>query len=72
MCDEVLFVERSGELMYPASLRYSVPEAKGNRVLKAREELDALDPKPGDLSMARLKWGWDPMEGRTHVRCNDR
>ena len=54
-CDEVLFVERSGELMYLASLRYSVPQAKGNRVLIAREELDALDPKPGDLSMGRLK-----------------
>ena len=57
MGDEVLFVERSGELLYVASLRYSVPEAKGNRVLIARIKLHAIDPKPGDLSMGRLKWG---------------
>ena len=56
MCDKVLFVERSGELLYVASLRYSVPEAKGNRVLIARMKLVAIDPKPGDLSMGRLKW----------------
>ena len=56
MCDEVLFVERSGELMYQASLSYSVAEAKGNRVLIARIKFVALDPKPGDLSMSRLKW----------------
>ena len=37
MCDGVLFVERSGELIYVARLRYSVPEPKGNRVWKARE-----------------------------------
>ena len=34
--DVVLFVERSGELIYVARLRYSVPEPKGNRVWKAR------------------------------------
>ena len=56
-CDLVLFVERSGELLYVASLRYSVPEAKGNRVLIARMKSVAIDPKPGDLSMGRLKWG---------------
>ena len=56
MCDEVLFVERSGELMYAARLSYSVAEPKGNRVLIARIKLHALDPKPGDLSMSRLKW----------------
>ena len=55
-CDEVPFVEWSGELLLPASLRYSVPKAKGNRVLRARIELAAIDPKPGDLSMGRLKW----------------
>ena len=54
--DEVLFVERSGELLYVASLRYSVPEAKGNRVLIGRIKLPAIDPKPCDLSMSRLKW----------------
>ena len=56
MCDEVPFVEWSGELLYVASLRYSVPEAKGNRVLIGRIKLHAIDPKPGDLSMSRLKW----------------
>ena len=54
MCDEVLFVERSGELLYHARLRYSVPEPKGNRVLRALESV-AIDLKPGDLSMSRLK-----------------
>ena len=54
--DEVLFVERSGELLYVASLRYSVPEAQGNRGLIARIKFVAIDPKPGDLSMSRLKW----------------
>ena len=54
--DEVPFVEWSGELLLSASLRYSVPEAQGNRVLIARMKLVAIDPKPGDLSMGRLKW----------------
>ena len=54
--DEVLFVERSGELLYVASLRYSVPEAQGNRVLIARRKSVAIDPKPGDLAMSRMKW----------------
>ena len=56
MCDEVPFVEWSGELLYAASLRYSVPKAQGNRVLIGRIKLNAIDPKPGDLSMSRLKW----------------
>ena len=51
----VPFVEWSGELLYVASLRYSVPEAKGNRVLIARMKSVAIDLKPGDLSMGRLK-----------------
>ena len=55
MVDEVPFVEWSGELLLLASLRYSVPEAKGNRVLIARMKLQVLYPKPGDLSMSRLK-----------------
>ena len=55
--DEVPFVEWSGELLLLASLRYSVPEAKGNRVLIARIKSVAIDPKPGDLPMSRLKWG---------------
>ena len=55
MCDIVPFVEWSGELLYAASLRYSVPEAKGDRVLIARIKSVAIDLKPGDLSMSRLK-----------------
>ena len=53
--DEVPFVEWSGELLYAASLRHSVLKAKGNRVLIARMKSVAIDLKPGDLSMGRLK-----------------
>ena len=56
MCDKVLFVERSGELQYAARLSDSVTQPQGNRVLTARK-LYVVDPKPGDLSMSRLKWG---------------
>ena len=55
MCDEVPFVEWSGELIYAARLSDSVTEPKGNRVLIGRAESDAIDLKPGDLSMSRLK-----------------
>ena len=55
-CDVVPFVEWSGELFYAASLSDSVVEAKGNRVLIGRKKLRVIDPKPGDLSMGRLKW----------------
>ena len=53
-CDRVLFVERSGELRVLARLRASGPEPQGNRVLTERKSADA-GPKPGDLSMSRLK-----------------
>ena len=52
----VLFVERSGEFMYAARLSTSGTEPKGNRVLRARKKSVAIDPKPGDLTMSRLKW----------------
>ena len=55
-CDVVLFVERSGELLYYARLsRTDGAEAKAslNRALK----YDAIDPKPSDLAMSRLKLG---------------
>ena len=55
MLDSVLFVERSGELQSVARLNDKVMKPKGNRVLIARE-YGAIDPKPGDLSMSRLKW----------------
>ena len=55
MCDRVLFVERSGELRVLARLRASGPEPEGNQVLTERKSADA-GPKPGDLSMSRLKF----------------
>ena len=52
--NRVLFVERSGELRWLARLRTQGPEPEGNQVLIGLESVDA-DPKPGDLSMSRLK-----------------
>ena len=54
MSDCVLFVERSGELWVLARLRTKSPEPEGDRVSIARKSADA-DPKPGDLSMSRVK-----------------
>ena len=55
MDDSVPFVEWSGELWLLARLSDSVAEPKGNRVLRARMKSVAIDLKPGDLSMSRLK-----------------
>ena len=52
--NRVLFVERSGELPDLARLRTKGPEPKGNQVLIGRQS-DAVDPKPGDLPMSRMK-----------------
>ena len=52
--NRVLFVERSGELRRLARLRARSLEPKGNQVLIGPESARA-DPKPGDLSMSRLK-----------------
>ena len=52
--DRVLFVERSGELHRLARLSAGSAEPKGNQVLRGRKS-DGADPKPGDLSMSRLK-----------------
>ena len=54
MHDRVLFVERSGELRVRARLSTSGAEPKGNQVLRGPESV-GVDPKPGDLSMSRLK-----------------
>ena len=54
MVNRVLFVERSGELRYLARLSTEGVEPKGNQVLIGPES-DNVDPKPGDLSMSRLK-----------------
>ncbi len=54
MHDRVLFVERSGELRILARLSAKGTEPKRNQVLTGPESVYA-DPKPGDLSMSRLK-----------------
>ena len=54
MHNRVLFVERSGELRCLARLIHEVEEPKRNQVLIGPESVRA-DPKPGDLSMSRLK-----------------
>ena len=58
--NRVLFVERSGELRTVARLSCEAAEPKRNQVLIGRgretfQESDGVDPKPGDLSMSRLK-----------------
>ena len=55
MCDIVLFVERSSELRYIARLSTRRCGAAEKSSLKRAKELCDVDPKPGDLSMARLK-----------------
>ena len=50
----VLFVERSGELRLLARLSTQGAEPKGNQVLIGPKSV-WVDPKPGDLSMSRLK-----------------
>ncbi len=52
--DHVLFVERANELWYAARLRCWSIGAEGKPSLKGLK-LRAVDPKPGDLSMGRLK-----------------
>ena len=55
MLDSVLFVERSGELLYAARLSTDRYGAEGKPSLKWANKLHAIDPKPGDLPMDRLK-----------------
>ena len=52
--DLVLFVERANELWYVARLSFWRNGAVEKSSLIGRE-LHAVDPKPGDLSMSRLK-----------------
>ena len=51
----VLFVERAGELLYYARLSGKAAEPKRKRVLRGRIKYSAVDPKPDDLTMSRLK-----------------
>ena len=56
MDDGVPFAEWTGELLYHARLSWrDGAEAKAslNRAIK----YDAIDPKPSDLAMSRLKFG---------------
>ena len=53
-CDRVLFVERSGELRSLARLSTAGAEPEGNQVLRGPESV-GVNPKPGDLSMSRMK-----------------
>ena len=55
MCDVVLFVERSSELRYVARLSTIRYGAEGKPSLNRASKSYVVDPKPGDLSMARLK-----------------
>ena len=55
MCDVVLFVERSSELRYVARLSTVRCGAEEKSSLKRAKKLCNVDPKPGDLSMSRLK-----------------
>ena len=55
MCNIVLFVERSSELRYVARLSIRRYGAEEKSSLKRASKLYDIDPKPGDLSMARLK-----------------
>ena len=54
-CDVVLFVERSGELFYMARLSTRRYEVEVKASLKRAKKSYGIDPKPGDLSMSRLK-----------------
>ena len=55
MYDRVLFVERSGELLFLARIRGKKPRIRRDTKSKKVEESEEVDPKPGDLSMSRLK-----------------
>ena len=54
-CDRVLFVERSGELHQQARLRHLNAGAEVRASVKSAIKSADADPKPGDLSMSRLK-----------------
>ena len=53
--NRVLFVERSGELRNPARLSHLSGGAEVKASVKSAKKSEYADPKPGDLSMSRLK-----------------
>ena len=54
--NRVLFVERSGELHVLARLSTKGAKPKRDQVLIGLIKSVCVDPKPGDLSMSRLKF----------------
>jgi hypothetical protein len=54
-CDGVLFVERTGELISAARLRRAERWSRRETESEQGVELLGLDPKPGELPMARVK-----------------
>ena len=55
MGDGVPFAEWTGELLYHARLSCK-DGAEAKASLNRANEYDAIDPKPSDLSMSRLKF----------------
>ena len=53
--DSVLFVERSSELFDAASLRFYAGGVVKARLNRPKFKYISIDPKPGDLTMGRLK-----------------
>ena len=53
--NRVLFVERSGELRLLARLTSREEGSRRDTKCEEREKSVGVDPKPGDLSMSRLK-----------------
>ena len=54
--NRVLFVERSGELRLLARLTSSKEGSRRDTKCEERVKSVGVDPKPGDLSMSRLKF----------------
>ena len=54
--NRVLFVERSGELQGIARLSAQKARSRRETECEKRVKLCIADPKPGDLSMSRLKF----------------
>ena len=55
MGDCVLFVERANELAVCSKVKGETPGAEAKASLNRANKLHALDPKPGELTMGRLK-----------------
>ena len=70
----MLFVERANESGHSARLNPFGAETQGNRVLKARSvfirTLSVRDPKPSELTMARVNPPEMEEEARTGKSCN--